>query len=257
MNFFSNFSDFWEILTGVLDDNKAKIIRFTCFILLALGIGWAAFNYFRADLLANTDVNALPQEHYVPPDDGRALKRMADLAQTVQEMRHGGTAIADTIANIHTRPFNVTGEKVIDSSSTAALSLDTQPAQTVEEAEPEIFVRAIMLAGKTHAAVLDAGEFKGLMVRQKTKLPGEFGTVTKITSDKVTIRRKRRIYEYIVGKMETDLERQLAGKAPGSAGAKSSRAGQAQMGVEQFVFEGTVPENSPLTTSVKEEELKK
>lgn len=256
MNFMNSFSDFWEVLTGVLDDNKSKIIRYVCFILLALGIGWAAFNYFRADLLANTDINALPQEHYVPPDDGRALKRMADLAQTVQEMRHGGNAIAEAIATTHTRPFNVAGEKITE-PSTVALSLDTQPTQTVEEAEPEIFVRAIMLAGKTHAAVVDAGEFKGLMVRQKTKLPGEFGTVTKITSDKVIVRRKRKNYEYIVGRMETDLERQLAGKAPQPAGAKTSRPGQAQMGVEQFVFEGTVPENSPLTTSVKEEELKK
>ena len=158
MNFMNSFSDFWEILTGVLDDNKSKIIRYVCFILLIAGIGWAGFNYLRADLLANTEINALPQEHYVPPDDGRALKRMADLAQTVQEMRHGGNAIAEAIANIHTRPFNVTGEKVIDPSQTAALSLDTQPVQTAEEAEPEIFVRAIMLAGKTHAAVVDAAE---------------------------------------------------------------------------------------------------
>ena len=109
MNFLNSFSDFWEILTGVIDDNKAKIIRFTCFIFLAIGIGWAVFNYFQASLLSNTDVNALNQPRYVPPNDEREYKRMADLAQTVQDMRHGGDAIANATAAAHTRPFNVSG----------------------------------------------------------------------------------------------------------------------------------------------------
>ncbi|MBR2208178.1 MAG: hypothetical protein IJ859_05140 [Synergistaceae bacterium] len=256
MSFINGFSDFWEILTGVIDDNKAKIIRFTCFMLLAIGIGWAAFSYFRAGLLSNTDVNALNQPHYVPEDDGRALKRMADLAQTVQDMRHGGNAIAEAIAIAHSRPFNVSGTPVKEVDSNLALSFDSQP-QTTEEEQTEIFVRAIMMAGKTRAAVLDVGDFKGHMVRTGTVLPNGLGRITNITKNKVVIRRDRRNYEYIVEKMETDLERQLAGKNPKPAGAKTSRPGQAQMGVEQFVFEGTVPENSPLTTSVKEEELKK
>jgi len=255
MNFINGFTDFWEILTGVIDDNKAKIIRMTCFTFLAIGIGWAVFNYFRAAMLSNTEVNAFPQTHYVPPDDGRELKRMAALAQTVQDMRHGGMAIAGHIAEVHTRPFNIADNGEIITAST--LSLDTQPAP-VEDSNPEIFVRAIMTAGKTRAAVVDAGEFKGLMVRKKTKLPGDFGTVTNITKDKVIVRRNRKNFEYIVERMETDLERQLAGKSPNSKNnSNSSRPGQAQMGVEQFVFEGTVPENSPLTTSVKEEELKR
>ena len=256
MNFLNSFSDFWEILTGVIDDNKAKIIRFTCFIFLAIGIGWAVFNYFQASLLSNTDVNALNQPRYVPPNDEREYKRMADLAQTVQDMRHGGDAIANAIAAAHTRPFNVSGTPVTEPTS-VALSLDNQPTQNVQEEQTEIFVRAIMMAGKTRAAVLDVGDFKGHMVRNGTVLPNGLGKITNITKNKVVIRRDRKNYEYVVEKMETDLERQLQGKNPQAAGAKTSKPGQAQMGVEQFVFEGTVPENSPLTTSVKEEELKK
>ena len=141
--------------------------------------------------------------------------------------------------------------------TSVALSLDNQPTQNVQEEQTEIFVRAIMMAGKTRAAVLDVGDFKGHMVRNGTVLPNGLGKITNITKNKVVIRRDRKNYEYVVEKMETDLERQLQGKNPQAAGAKTSKPGQAQMGVEQFVFEGTVPENSPLTTSVKEEELKK
>ena len=258
MNFINGFSDFWEILTGVVNDNKAKLIRYTCFLLLIAGILWAMFNYFRADLLVNTDDSVLSRGHYVPQDDGRALKRMADLAQTVEDMRHGGNAIAEAIAIVHSRPFNVSGSPVKEPDSNLALSFDSQPAQVPEEEQTEIFVRAIMTAGDTRAAVLDLGEdFKGHVVKRGSILPKELGKITDITKDKVVIRRKRKNYEYLVEKMETDLERKLQGKAPKAKDATTSRPGQEKMGVEQFVFEGTVPENSPLTTSVKEEELKK
>lgn len=255
MNLFDDFSDFWEILTGVFDDNRAKIIRYLCFAILVFGIGWAVFNYFRANTLSNTDENTFSQGHYVPEDSGRALKQMADLAQTVDNMRHGGETIAAAINSRHTRPFNA--DVLPESADLMALSGDIHYVQTNEDTTPEIFVRAIMLAGNTRAAVIDAGEdFKGHMVRRGTVLPNGLGRVTGITSNKVTVRRDRRDYEYIVGKLETALERKLQGKSPAS-GSNSSRPSQTQIGVEKFVFEGTVPENSPLTTSVKEEELKK
>lgn len=260
MDFFTDLIDFWEILTGVVNDNKAKMIRLTCFVVLAIGIGWAIFNYFRAGLLADTDVNALsPTERYIPPEDRRGLVRMANLAQTVQDMKHGGLTIAETIAASHSRPFNVSGVPVEEPASNVALSFDSRPTQVNQEDETEIFVRAIMMTGDTRAAVLDVGEdFKGHMVRRGTILPNNLGRITNITKDKVTIRRGRKNYEYIVEKLETDLQRKLRGQSPKvSNSASRSRPGQERMGVEQFLFEGTVPENSPLTTSVKEEELKK
>ena len=257
MNFISGFLDFWEILTGVIDDNKAKIIRFLCFALLVVGIGWAVFNFFRADLLSNTNADVLStSRHYGPEDDEQALRHMANLAQTVQEMRRGGTAIANHINEEHTRPFNTDASEIIELKKET--SADITPEQTIEEDQIEIIVRAIETEGKKHRAVLDIGnDFKGHLVKRGTKLPNDAGTVTNITKNKVTIRRNRKNYEYIVQKMETDLERKLQGKSPNSSGGSKTSIGQNKMGVEQFVFEGTVPENSPLTTSVKEEELKK
>ena len=258
MNFINGFSDFWEILTGIIDDNKAKLIRYTCFFLLLAGIGWAAFNYFQADSLANTDDNVSSPGHYVPPDDGREYKRIANLAQTVEDMRDGGVAIAEAIAIAQSRPFNVNGSPVKEPDSNLAVSFDSQPTKVAEEDQTEIFVRAILTAGKSHTAVLDLGEdFKGHLVKRGSVLPNELGTITNITKDKVVIRRKRKNYEYIVEKIETDLERKLQGKSPLHQGEKSSSSNNQKMGMEQFIFEGTVPENSPLTTSVKEENLKK
>ena len=260
-----NFADFWEILTGVIDDNKAKIIRFSCFALLIIGALWAVFNYIRADMLADTETNTFGSSHYVQDDGGAALKRMADLAQTVQDMRQGGMAIADSIVLAHTKPFNIDGytESGLEnlgrgtSSTAAAISSDVQPAvQNVEEAEPEIFVRAVMMTGDTRAAVLDLAEEKGWMVRRGTELPNGFGRVTNITTNKVVIRRNRKNYEYRLEKIETDLQRKLSGKGSSKNNNQNS-SNNKQIGVEKFLFEGTVPDDSPLGTSVKEEALKK
>ena len=153
MNFISGFLDFWEILTGVIDDNKAKIIRFLCFALLVIGTGWAVFNFFRADSLSNTNADVLSTgRHYVPEDDGQALRHMANLAQTVQEMRQGGLAIAEHINEAHTKPFNTDAKDIVELKK--ELSSDVKQAETAaEEDQIEIIVRAIETEGGKHRAV--------------------------------------------------------------------------------------------------------
>ncbi|MBQ7196567.1 MAG: hypothetical protein IJS40_04070 [Synergistaceae bacterium] len=247
------FADFWEILTGVIDDNKAKIIRLLCFTLLLFGIAWAAINYFRADQIANTELEFYSEERH-QRDDGSALKQMADLAKTVQDMREGGEAIAAKINAAHTRPFNIDGynEMGLEDLGEAVKPEDQLPdgatAENAEEKEPEIFVRAVMTSGKTHAAILDFGEEKGYLARRGNELPNALGRVIKITPKSITVRRDRKTYTYEVARLETELEKKLRKQKAGKQG---------QLGVEKFLFEGTVPDDSPLGTSVKEEELKK
>ena len=53
--FHEGFVSFWETLTGVLDDDRSKIIRLSCFVLLFLGIIWAGLNYFQAERISNLD----------------------------------------------------------------------------------------------------------------------------------------------------------------------------------------------------------
>ena len=251
---FETFAEFWEILTGVIDDNKAKFIRLTCFTLLLFGIAWAAISYFRADRIANTELEFYSEARNDQHNDEVALKRMAELAKTVQDMRQGGEAIAATINAAHTKPFNIDGynEMGLEDLGEAEKPEDKLPdgtlAENAEEKEPEIFVRAVMTSGKTRAAILDFGEERGYLAKRGKELPNALGRVIKITPKSITVRRDRKLYTYEVARLETELEKKLKKQ-------KASKNGQ--LGVEKFLFEGTVPDDSPLGTSVKEEELKK
>ena len=224
MNFLiESFQEFWEILTGVIDDNKAKLVRLSCFTVLFLGMLWAAVNYFRADRIADTnqefDSNFFLGRGSSPrvPENRDDLNKFEILAKTVTDMRQGGEAIATTIAAMNSRPFNVEGINEfgfedlggdrsrditrIDAIAAMAGAPDTQSAEEVA-APAGIFVKAIMTSGKTSKAVVDAGDVKGLVVRRGDKLPGELGQVVRIKSNGITVRANKHDFDYEVAKIE-------------------------------------------------------
>ncbi|MBQ6775788.1 MAG: hypothetical protein IJP53_04950 [Synergistaceae bacterium] len=243
-----SFAGFWEILTGVFDDNRAKIIRLVCFSLLAFGIMWAAMNYFRADKIADTDVEFYSPAYESREPDRAALKRMADLAQAVQQMRQGGEAIAETITAAHTRPFNIEGynEMGLESLSTGGvvaggkLSLaEVSGDVRVQEAEndiPNILVKAVMTSGKTRAAIIDIGEWKGFLARKGEYLPENSGRVVDVQRKKITVRYKGKNIDYEVPEIPLTLK----------SNAKPN-SNNKRIGMEKFLFEGTVPADSPLS----------
>ena len=220
-----SFQEFWEILTGVIDDNKAKLVRLSCFTVLFLGILWAAVNYFRADRIADTnqafDSMFLLGRRSSPnvPENRDTMNKFEALAKTISDMREGGEAIATTIAAMNSRPFNVEGVNEfgledlggdrsrditrLDAIAAMSGNSESQQEATEEPTAPEgIFVKAIMSSGKSAKAVVDAGDLKGLVVRRGDKLPGELGQVVRIKSNGITVRANKRDFDYNVSKIE-------------------------------------------------------
>ncbi len=220
-----SFQEFWDILTGVIDDNKAKLVRLSCFTVLFLGILWAAVNYFRADRIADTNqafdsmflFGRSSSSH--TPENRDTMNKFEALAKTISNMREGGEAIATTIAAMNSRPFNVEGvnefgledlggdrsRDITRLNAIAAMSGNSEPQQetTEEPIAPEgIFVKAIMSSGKSAKAVVDAGDLKGLVVSRGDKLPGELGRVVRIRSNGITVRANKRDFDYNVSKIE-------------------------------------------------------
>ena len=223
MNFLiESFQEFWEILTGVIDDNKAKLVRLSCFTLLFLGMLWAGVNYFRADRIADTNVEFDPSflgirgSSTSEPENRGELNKFEALAKTVSDMRQGGEAIATTIAAMNTRPFNIEGYNEIGLESLgsdrditridaiAAIAGNQEATQQAQEvtAPTGILVKAIMTSGKSNFAVVDAADVKGLVVRRGDKLPGELGRVVRIKSNGITVRANKHDFDYEVAKIE-------------------------------------------------------
>ena len=240
-----SFTEFWEILTGVFDDNRARLIRLSCFTLLAFGVAWAAINYFKADRISDTDVEFYSPSQREARGDSAALKKMADLVHTVQEMKQGGEAIAAAIAARHSKPFNIDGynemglenlgeggEILSQGDSTIQIPGETSPG------EPEILVKAVMLSQKTARAIIDTATEKNKIIKRGENIEG-FGRVTRIRSKGITVRINRQDVDFNIAAF------------PKAAMNKKDEAKKTNLGVEEFLFEGTVPKDSPLAPTTE------
>lgn len=245
-----SFTEFWEVLTGVFDDNKSKLIRLSCFTLLAFGIAWAAINYFKADRIADTDVEFYSPSENEPRGDSAALKKMANLARAVQDMKQGGEAIASAIRARHSKPFNTEGYNEMGLESLgeggAVLSqADLTALQIPEEisissdnpAAPEILVRAVMLTDKSARAIIDTAAEKNKIIKRGENIDG-LGRVTRIRRNGITVR---------INKQNVDFNVAALPKTPG----KKEETKKSNLGMEQFLFEGTVPKDSPLAPTTE------
>lgn len=199
--FREGFTSFWETLTGVLDDDRSKIIRLMSFAVLFLGIIWAGLNYFKAERIANLDED---MDSYSTSSAGRqnneTFNKLTEIAQTVGTMRRGGEAIAASLSSMNTMPFNIEGYNELgleDLNTTANRQQGHVTGENPEEQEapeppekqpPQIMVKALMLSGRNKYAVIDYAAKKGHVIRQGQKLPDGEGRVVRINQEGITVR---------------------------------------------------------------------
>ena len=112
---------YYEMLTGVFNDEESKIIRYVCFFILFAGIIWAGFSYFRASVYSDTET---PLDDSYQSTESRAsnsaLQRVVELARAVDGLRQAGGTIASTMESLHNMPFNITTDNELDPFSSAA-----------------------------------------------------------------------------------------------------------------------------------------
>lgn len=195
---------FYEMLTGVFDDDQSKIIRYVCFAVLFAGMVWAGLSYFRASILADTDTpldEDMFQDMHVP-ENTAALQRVVDLAQTVDAMRSAGASIASTIEGIHNMPFNLDPEGgTLDPFGASGTGVGTIPSSGAQDNSPKagpLTVKMIMTADDgNRVAVVDAGGLKAVVLRRGDEVPGG-GFVRSIRPDGITVIRDKQEVKYDV-----------------------------------------------------------
>ena len=204
---------FYEVLTGVFNDEQSKIVRIVCFIVLLAGILWGGYSYFRASLLADTDT-PLEDSYFadmpVPRGNEAALQRMADLAQAIDSLRNGASAVAMSLQQMNRMPFNLDpeGQGGVDPMAALGVNRDDTPqtpgATTSQPAvQPgPVAVKMIMTTNTGEKiAVIDAGGKKAVVVRRGDKLPGESGYVAAIRANGITVRLKDKDFDYEVAEL--------------------------------------------------------
>ncbi len=205
---------FYETLTGVFNDEQSKIIRYTCFAVLFLGMLWAGYNYFRATVLADTntpvDEDLFFDNTPLPANDS-ATSRIMEIAQTVDNVRRGSEAIASTIIRLNKMPFNLDPEggnnepfasPSTGTSSTAATNSGQQSEITAQPQPGSVIVRMIMLADDGEKlAVIDVGGLKGLVVRRGDMLPGGAVRIAAIKNNGITVIFNKQEFNYEVSEI--------------------------------------------------------
>lgn len=216
-----SFVYFWECITGVLEDNRARLLRLAAFVTLLIGMIWAAWNYFEASTFGNTSEEGgyleaeMRAQKATAERENQTLMKIADLAATVNDMRNGGFAIAESMNGMNRNLFNLdryndfgmedlsgtgpTGDNFVDSVN--ATASNPAPAHDKQKEEVhEVFVRAVMLSEKDKLAVVDAGGKKGVIIRPGQELPGGAGRVVRIKSNGLTVRNKitKQEIEYLI-----------------------------------------------------------
>ena len=181
---------FYEMLTGVFDDEQSKIFRYICFGVLLLGMIWAGWYYFRAHRLSDTNTPIDP-DMYVdvqPRSDNAPLKRIVDLAATIDAMRSSGSSIAAALDGLHNMPFNLNPEGGLERTPNPnePSSLSSTPTNVPQRGP--VNVKMIMtVENGDNIAVIDAIGEKGLIVRKGDALSGDNGVVSAITDRGITI----------------------------------------------------------------------
>ena len=203
-----SFVHFWEVLTGIFDDDTSKIIRLSSFAVLAFGMLWAGWNYFQAAKIANLD-EALDiyQSAGTPHTHSDTLEKLSEAAEIVGRMRRGGEDIAHSLSGMNVNPFNIAGYDDMGledlntpvggydnanayNDSTAGGSQEVQHNEhEQEEQREELLVKALMLSGKTRYAIIDYASKQGYVIRQGQELPGGTGRVIRINRDGITVRK--------------------------------------------------------------------
>ena len=182
---------FYEMLTGVFDDEQSKIFRYICFGILLLGMIWAGWYYFRAHRLSDTNTPIDP-DMYVdvqPRSDNAPLKRIVDLAATIDAMRSSGSSIAAALDGLQNMPFNLNPEGGLERTQNPNEPSTLNPANPthVPQRGP-VNVKMIMtVENGENIAVIDAAGEKGLIVRKGDALSGDNGVVSAITDKGITI----------------------------------------------------------------------
>ena len=193
------FTHFWEILTGVFDDDRSKLLRLMSFVMLFMGCIWAGLNYFKADRIANLSENIDSPAVERARGRNETLEKLMEAAKTVGAMRRGGEAIANSLSEMNANPFNIEGYNELgleDVSGLSEFAPDSVPER--EEQRQELLIKALMVSGRTRYAVIDYANEKGAVVRQGQQLPGGGGRVVRITAEGITVRENDKEYTYSI-----------------------------------------------------------
>jgi len=181
------FGTAWRNLTGVNNEGSVRIIRFIFFAVFLLGTAWAVWNYMEGLTLVQLEEFSPTQRPSPARADDQRLKAMISQVEVTSQLRMGSPEAVDILERTLAKyPFreSVTPPEIVVFDPT--IQVDLPPV--IIDYPPGITLRAIMIMGKQHIAVMDIpGVGSGMIVKAGDTFMQKKGRVVRIAPEKVVV----------------------------------------------------------------------
>ena len=183
------FGTAWRNLTGVNNEGSIRTIRALLFLVFLAGTGWAVWNYIESLAVVELEeLSASPR-----PDPAQAyrqrLNAMIRQVEVTSQLRSVSPEIVivmrESLAKYPFQEPRFEGEVVVVDPTDIRPDI---PTVFIDYPPDGITLRAIMIMGKQHVAVMDIpGVGTGMVVKAGDTFMQKKGRVVRIASDKVVV----------------------------------------------------------------------
>ncbi len=193
MGIFKNLEILWESVTGVRTEDPAPFLRILSFIVLAIGIAWAVYNYYRSVNVADLYQNSYSEINPMAHRNDSEITQLANNVRALISMRQGGRVLAASINEMNRRLFNDDANYLAENApDTAPKSSELPKSSDIitipgTSEELRVTVKAVLISGRERIAVVDLPNAKGVIIRQGGKIPMINARVLKINNDSVIL----------------------------------------------------------------------
>jgi len=189
-----NLEILWESVTGVRTEDPAPFLRILSFIILAIGIAWAVFSYYRSVRIADLYQDSFTEIASLSQWNDSEITQLANNVRALISMRQGGRVLAASINEMNRRLFNDEASYLAENApETAPGNLPGLPKSSDvitmpgSSEELRVTVKAILLSQREKIAVIDLPNSKGVIIRQGGRIPAINARVLKINNDSVIL----------------------------------------------------------------------
>ena len=185
------FGTAWKNLTGINNEKNVRTIRWVFFAVFLLGTAWAVWNYLQGmELVELEEMYPTPRPNQAQADKNR-LDAMVKQVEATSQLRAGSPEAVEILReSLAKYPFSEPRLEPPEPEPEDGRKPFEPPDITVFiDYPPEgITLRAIMIMGKQHVAVMDIpGVGTGMIVKAGDTFMQKKGRVVRIATDKVVV----------------------------------------------------------------------
>ena len=198
-----SFSYVWNVGSGILDDKNSKISRLVFFAIAFVGIIFACFMFYRAEIPFNTKGRSAVQLQ-IPGiiNDKQTMGNLQNQSEKFTFLQSNAEKLANSMDRMNRGLFTDEAVGAVGNIINPTLNGNSEielPSETqIVDSKPPIRVSGIIISNKSqnNLAVIDVNGKKGILVKKGSSIPDLNAKVISINSKGLKIKADGKIFDY-------------------------------------------------------------